>query len=105
MSSIPLQDMISSREGTTNGFDPVPADPTDSATEDESEDESSIRHTHRTRSPHISSSDTGVTPGSDEAAEETAEYMNSLPHTVQDFEVMFGESSGSLPGDFPLSLQ
>ena len=86
ISPVPIHDTISSKESTAEGLEHVSVDPTDRITEGESEDESSIQ----------------VSGG--EITEGTAEYMNSLPHTVQDFEVMFGESSGSLPGDFPLPL-
>jgi hypothetical protein len=98
--------MILSNEDTTDDFVLAPVDSLGSATEDESEDEFSIRRTHGTASTRILSVRTlDAVTLSDEVLEETAEYINSLPHTVQDFEVMFGESSGSLPGDFPMSLR
>lgn len=78
----------------TNVCGLVPLDPVDSATEDESEDELSMRI------PSSGYALDAVTHGG-EILEETASYINSLPNTVQDFEVMFDESSsGSLPGDF-----
>jgi hypothetical protein len=46
----------------------------------------------------------GTDNEANEMPEETTEPVSSLPNTVQDFELMFGESSGSLPGDFPMSL-
>lgn len=106
LSHVPNQDMILSNEDTTDDFVLAPVDSLGSATEDESEDEFSIRRTHGTASTRILSVRTlDAVTLSDEVLEETAEYINSLPHTVQDFEVMFGESSGSLPGDFPMSLR
>jgi hypothetical protein len=101
---VPIQAITLTNEGRTDGLDLVPVDPVDSTTEDESEDESSNRHTHETAPTRIGRAAGEATLGG-EILEETAEYINSLPNTVQDFEVMFGESSGSLPGDFPMSLR
>jgi len=88
---VPPPDMTLSEDG----FDLTSMDPVYSETEDESGDEFKLS----TRIPSGLSLD--VMLGSDsEILQETAEF-NSLPNTVQDFEVMFGESSGG----FPMSLQ
>jgi hypothetical protein len=79
-----------------------PVDRTDSATEteDESENELCDRHMDTTlaastRNCTLAPTTVGVSAGG-EARQDTAEYINSLPSTVQDFEFMFDESSESI---------
>jgi hypothetical protein len=90
--------MTLSNNGTTGGFEPSAGNLVDSATEDESEDELSNRPTLEI----ISTRTVDTVAFDGENLEESVEYINSLPNTVRDFEVMFG---GSLPGDFPMSLR
>lgn len=104
---IPIQDPSISDDRTT---DAISMAPVDSATEDESDDdEPSIRNTSGSsflRMPlRPLSQDVNAVSNDNGMPEETAEPVSSFPNTVQDFELMFGESSGSLPGDFPMSLQ
>jgi hypothetical protein len=82
------EDLLASR-------DLAPVDLTDSTTEteDESENESCNRHRDTiasTRNCTLAPATVGVST----ALQETAEYINSLPSTVQDFEFMFDESPG-----------
>jgi hypothetical protein len=85
----------------------------DSVTESESEDEhSNVLHPEATSVTSAASlSESTIDAFTHDAdvntspSQETSQYyINSLPNTVQDFEVMFNEGGGSFPDDFSMSL-